>query len=52
MSEKKNVPQKPEEAVKELSQEVLGQVTGGGNPFDKVPRVPEQPIDPDLRGKA
>ncbi len=54
MSEKKNVPQKqePEETVKELGQEVLSQVTGGGNPFSDVPRVPEQPIDPELRGDA
>lgn len=35
-----------------IPDEVLEKVTGAGNPFDNVPRVPTQPIDPELRDKA
>ena len=42
----------PETPAEELSLDDLDTVTGAGNPFDKVPRVPEQPIDPELRGDA
>lgn len=41
-----------EDEVVELTTEALEQVSGGGNPFDDVPRVPEQPIDPELREKG
>ena len=37
------------EQVKELAKDALEQVTGAGNPFDKVPRVPVNPIDDELR---
>lgn len=37
------------EQATELAKETLEQVTGGGNPFDKVPRVPVNPIDDELR---
>ena len=36
----------------ELTEEVLDEVTGAGNPFDGIPRVPTQPIDDELRDKA
>ena len=32
-----------------LSDDLLEQVAGGENPFGEIPRVPEQPIDPELR---
>lgn len=35
---------------RELSLDELEQVTGGGV-FDNVPRVPQKPIDDDLRSK-
>ena len=38
-----------EEAVVELSEEALDQVTGAGDPFEGEPRVPVAPIDPELR---
>ncbi len=41
-----------EKVAEALPDEVLDKVTGAGNPFDKVPRVPTQPIDPDLRDDA
>ncbi len=37
------------EEIKELTQEELDKVTGAGDPFGDVPRVPEKPIDPGLR---
>ena len=46
-----NLEPQAEESVA-LSLDDLDTVTGAGNPFDKVPRVPEQPIDPELRGDA
>lgn len=35
-------------AKKEIPEELLGEVTGGGA-FSNVPRVPEKPIDDKLR---
>lgn len=35
-----------------LSEEVLDQVNGAGNPFDNIPRVPTQEIDDDLRDRV
>ena len=42
----------PDEEPVALDLEDLDEVTGAGNPFSNVPRVPEQPIDPELRGDA
>lgn len=39
----------PDGEVVELAKEALGQVSGGTDPFAGSPRVPEQPIDPELR---
>lgn len=33
----------------ELNLDELNNVTGAGNPFDAVPRVPEHGIDDDIR---
>ena len=38
--------------VEAIPEELLEKVSGAGNPFDNVPRVPTQPIDPQLRVKA
>ena len=38
-----------EPVMEALSDELLDEVSGAGNPFDKVPRVPTQPIDDGLR---
>lgn len=48
---KENVKEekKPVEDVKSLSKDDLQEVTGGVNPFAKIPRVDDQPIDEDLR---
>jgi hypothetical protein len=32
-----------------IPEDMLNKVTGAGNPFDKIPRVPTQPIDDELR---
>ena len=41
---------KAAEAIAEaLPDELLDEVTGAGNPFDNIPRVPTQPIDDELR---
>lgn len=45
----KNAAEKVMEAIPD---DVLEKVTGAGNPFDNVPRVPTQPIDDDLRNDA
>ncbi len=36
----------------ELTDEQLDQVSGAGNPFEDIPRVPTNPIDDELREKA
>ena len=38
-----------EKVVEAIPDEVMEKVTGAGNPFDQIPRVPTQPIDDDLR---
>ena len=53
MSEKidlteKNVAEETEE-VKELSPEAIKDVAGAGDPFKDLPRVPDNPIDPEIR---
>ncbi len=40
-----------DEEVREVDLEDLEQVTGGGA-FSNIPRVPEKPIDDQLRDKA
>ncbi len=40
-----------DEEVREVDLEDLEQVTGGGA-FSNIPRIPEKPIDDQLRGKA
>ena len=40
-----------DEEVREVDLEDLEQVTGGGV-FTDIPRVPEKPIDDQLRGKV
>ena len=48
--EEKDKKLSPEEAAQlELDANELNQVTGAGDPFGNVPRVPENPIDDELR---
>ena len=52
---KEELKEKIQEAVldvQELSSDALDPVSGAGNPFDDVPRVPNSPIDEELRDKA
>ena len=35
-----------------LPPEALEKITGAGNPFENIPRVPTQAIDDDLRKKG
>ncbi len=44
--------QEAEKGIRELSEDKLDQVSGAGNPFEDIPRVPTQPIDDELRNKA
>ena len=41
-----------EKLAEKLPEDVLDKVTGAGNPFENIPRVPTQPIDDDLREDA
>lgn len=41
-----------EKIAETIPEEALDEVAGAGNPFDKIPRVPTQPIDDDLRENA
>ena len=43
------VKEAAEEVAEILPDDVLDKVTGAGNPFDQIPRVPTQPIDDKLR---
>ncbi len=54
MTEKilKEKAQQAEQKLQELEDEQLDQVSGAGNPFENVPRVPLQEIDDELREKA
>ena len=55
MKKEPATPNKPEEVKKqpvELTDEEMDKVTGAGDPFKDVPRVPNQPIDPELREDA
>ena len=40
------------EITEKLTDEDLSKVTGAGNPFEDVPRVPLQPIDDKLRNNG
>ena len=44
-----NTPEKVNEQIKKLDLNDLDQVSGAGDPFAEIPRVPENPIDDDLR---
>ena len=44
-----STPEKVNEQTKKLDLNDLDQVSGAGDPFAEEPRVPENPIDPDLR---
>jgi hypothetical protein len=44
-----DTPEKVYEQTKKLDLDDLDQVNGAGDPFAEEPRVPENPIDPDLR---
>ena len=48
----KKKAEQAEQQSEELVEEVLDEVSGAGNPFEDIPRVPTQPIDDELRGKA
>ena len=54
MSEKtgKEKEQETEQELKEMTLEALDQVSGAGNPFEDIPRVPLNPIDEELREDA
>ena len=52
MSKQKNIPEELLEKVTEVAEEELENVAGGTNPFGDLPRVPNQPIDPNLRENA
>lgn len=39
----------PEEETVKLTKDTLDQVSGAGDPFGDEPRVPENPIDDELR---
>ena len=47
-----DLPEEIKDLPKELSMEELDAVTGAGDPFAGIPRVPENPIDPELREDA
>ena len=38
-----------EPVIEALPDDLLDQITGAGNPFENIPRVPTQPIDEELR---
>ena len=44
-----DTPDKVNGQTKKLDLDDLDQVSGAGDPFAEEPRVPENPIDPDLR---
>ena len=52
MSKQNNIPEELKEKVTEVAEEVLENVTGGTNPFGDIPRVPNQPLDQDVRDKV
>lgn len=45
-------PEELKDTETDIKLEDLSEVSGGGNPFDNVPRVPEKPIDDNLRQKG
>ena len=47
-----NLSEELDTEVSELEPEELKDVAGAGDPFADVPRVPEKPIDPDVRERA
>ncbi len=50
--ELKEKNQQTKQQVEEVKEDLLEKVNGAGDPFDKIPRVPTQPIDEDLRENA
>ena len=44
--------QQTKQQVEEVKEDLLEKVNGAGDPFDKIPRAPTQPIDEDLRENA
>ena len=52
MKEKKPLQEELLSGVEALNDELMDQVTGAGNPFEDVYRVPTQPIDDDLRNNG
>ncbi len=40
------------DVMQELDLDELDDITGAGNPFGNLPRVPTQPIDDDLRNRG
>lgn len=48
-TEKKKPTEELDTAECEITDEELGEVTGGVNPFENIPRVPTKPIDDNLR---
>ena len=52
MKSEKNAAGRPEEngdQAREIRIDELDRVTGTGNPFEEMPRVPTNPIDSELR---
>ena len=45
MEKTKKQAEREELETKELDLDALEQVTGSGDPFQEIPRVPEEPID-------
>ena len=41
-----------ESVMQELDDETMDQVSGGGNPFEDIPRVPTQPIGDEPRNNG
>ena len=39
-------------AMQELGDDELDEIAGAGNTFARLPRVPTQPIDEDMRNKG
>ena len=52
IKETKDLAEKAVNAMQKLSEDELNDIAGAGNPFVKVPRVPTQPIDDDMRNNG
>ena len=52
---KNNSKTQPDEELNDMntvSDDGLGNISGAGNPFEKVEGVPQQPIDEDIRERV